>query len=91
MSKPLVECVPNFSEGRDLEKIEQVLAAVRQVEGVEILDVDAGAETNRTVVVLSLDTHRDWISSGSRPRTQTCAVKRLRPRARLVGTTKLRL
>jgi glutamate formiminotransferase/formiminotetrahydrofolate cyclodeaminase len=47
-----VECVPNFSEGRDLGKIEQILDAVRAIEGVEILDVDPGAETNRTVVTL---------------------------------------
>ena len=48
----LVECVPNFSEGRDLAKIEQILEAVRAVPGVQILDVDPGAETNRTVVTL---------------------------------------
>ena len=52
MSQRLVECVPNFSEGRDLQKIEQILEAVRAVSGVEILDVDPGAETNRTVVTL---------------------------------------
>jgi glutamate formiminotransferase/formiminotetrahydrofolate cyclodeaminase len=52
MTERLVECVPNFSEGRDLKKIEQILAAVREVEGVSILDVDPGAETNRTVVTL---------------------------------------
>lgn len=52
MSERLVECVPNFSEGRDLQKIEQILDAVRGVPGVRILDVDPGAETNRTVVTL---------------------------------------
>jgi len=52
MTQRLVECVPNFSEGRDLQKIEQILEAVRAVSGVEILDVDPGAETNRTVVTL---------------------------------------
>jgi glutamate formiminotransferase / formiminotetrahydrofolate cyclodeaminase len=52
MSERLVECVPNFSEGRDLGKIELILDAVRKVPGVAILDVDPGAETNRTVVTL---------------------------------------
>jgi glutamate formiminotransferase/formiminotetrahydrofolate cyclodeaminase len=52
MTERLVECVPNFSEGRDMKKIEQILAAVREVEGVSILDVDPGSETNRTVVTL---------------------------------------
>ena len=50
MSQPIVECVPNFSEGRDPKKIEQIVAAAREVEGVEILDVDPGRETNRTVL-----------------------------------------
>ncbi len=50
MTRPLVECVPNFSEGRDLDKIEQILDAIRGVEGIDLLDVDPGAETNRTVV-----------------------------------------
>ena len=52
MSRALVECVPNFSEGRDPQKIEQILEAARQVEGVKVLDVDPGEETNRTVVTL---------------------------------------
>ncbi len=52
MSERLVECVPNFSEGRDLSKIEQILDAVRAVPDVRILDVDPGRETNRTVVTL---------------------------------------
>jgi len=52
MSDAIVECVPNISEGRDRKKIEQILDAVREVDGVEILDVDPGAETNRTVITL---------------------------------------
>lgn len=52
MTERLVECVPNFSEGRDLAKIEKILDAVRAVPDVAILDVDPGAETNRTVVTL---------------------------------------
>ncbi len=46
----IVECVPNFSEGRDLAVIEQITNAIDQVEGVTLLDVDPGADTNRTVV-----------------------------------------
>src|SRR5437773_4518949 len=46
----LVECVPNFSEGRDLNVIRQITAAIEAVEGVSLLDVDPGASTNRTVV-----------------------------------------
>ncbi|MEL6969093.1 MAG: glutamate formimidoyltransferase [Bacteroidota bacterium] len=51
MSKPaLLECVPNFSEGRDLTIIKQITDAIESVEGVKLLDVDPGHATNRTVV-----------------------------------------
>jgi glutamate formiminotransferase/formiminotetrahydrofolate cyclodeaminase len=46
----LVECVPNFSEGRDTAKIEQIADEIRSTEGVKLLDVDPGKDTNRTVV-----------------------------------------
>lgn len=46
----LIECVPNFSEGRDLSIIKQITDAIAAVEGVSLLDVDPGASTNRTVV-----------------------------------------
>ena len=46
----LVECVPNFSEGRDRSIIDAIADAVRAVPGVQLLDVDPGASTNRTVV-----------------------------------------
>ncbi|MCR4680047.1 MAG: glutamate formimidoyltransferase [Bacteroidales bacterium] len=48
--KQLIECVPNFSEGRNPEIINQVADVIRQSEGVTLLDVDPGATTNRTVV-----------------------------------------
>jgi glutamate formiminotransferase/formiminotetrahydrofolate cyclodeaminase len=48
----LVECVPNFSEGRDRARIDAIAAAIRATAGVELLDVDPGADTNRTVVTL---------------------------------------
>ena len=46
----LVECVPNFSEGRDKEKIKAIVAEIETVPGVKLLDVDPGESTNRTVV-----------------------------------------
>ena len=48
--KQLVECVPNYSEGRDKSVIDAIVAAIRAVEGVKVLDVDPGEATNRTVV-----------------------------------------
>ncbi len=48
--KPILECVPNFSEGRDPAIIEAIADAIRQCEGVHLLDVDPGAATNRTVM-----------------------------------------
>jgi len=46
----LIECVPNFSEGRDLNIIRQITDVIESVDGVSLLDVDPGASTNRTVV-----------------------------------------
>ncbi len=46
----LIECVPNFSEGRDPDVIRQITDAIESAEGVSLLDVDPGASTNRTVV-----------------------------------------
>jgi len=46
----LIECVPNFSEGRDLDVIRQITGAIESTDGVALLDVDPGATTNRTVV-----------------------------------------
>src|SRR2546423_13802516 len=46
----LIECVPNFSEGRDQNIIRQITGAIESVDGVSLLDVDPGASTNRTVV-----------------------------------------
>jgi glutamate formiminotransferase/formiminotetrahydrofolate cyclodeaminase len=46
----LIECVPNFSDGRDQNVIRQITDAIKSVDGVSLLDVDPGASTNRTVV-----------------------------------------
>ncbi|MEQ1605745.1 MAG: glutamate formimidoyltransferase [Pyrinomonadaceae bacterium] len=48
--KKLIECVPNFSEGRDMSVIKQITDEVEKIEGVKLLDVDPGYSTNRTVV-----------------------------------------
>ena len=48
--KQLIECVPNYSEGRDKSVIDAIVAAIGAVEGVQVLDVDPGESTNRTVV-----------------------------------------
>ncbi|MBK7967821.1 MAG: glutamate formimidoyltransferase [Bacteroidetes bacterium] len=48
--KQLIECVPNFSEGNDMNTISQITAAIESVEGVKLLNVDPGKATNRTVV-----------------------------------------
>ncbi|MFZ7116194.1 MAG: glutamate formimidoyltransferase [Bacteroidota bacterium] len=48
--KQLIECVPNFSEGRDLNIIRQITDRIESVEGIKLLNVDPGNATNRTVV-----------------------------------------
>src|SRR3982751_4271048 len=48
--KQLIECVPNFSEGNDLNIIKQITDSIESVEGVRLLNVDPGKATNRTVV-----------------------------------------
>ena len=50
MLKKIIECVPNFSEGRDMAVIKQITDAIESVEGIKLLDVDPGVATNRTVV-----------------------------------------
>ena len=50
--KKLVECVPNFSEGRDKDVIDSIVKSMQSVENVKVLDVDSGEDTNRTVVTI---------------------------------------
>ncbi|MDE6558535.1 MAG: glutamate formimidoyltransferase, partial [Muribaculaceae bacterium] len=50
METRIIECVPNFSEGRDPEKIKQITDAICSVKSIKLLDVDPGEATNRTVV-----------------------------------------
>jgi glutamate formiminotransferase len=54
MGKPLVECVPNFSEGRDARRIEAIVAAMR-VDGVSLLDLSMDPDHNRSVVTIAGD------------------------------------
>jgi glutamate formiminotransferase/formiminotetrahydrofolate cyclodeaminase len=49
----VIECVPNFSEGRDLDVIRQITVAIESVDGIALLNVDPGASTNRTVVTFA--------------------------------------
>jgi glutamate formiminotransferase/formiminotetrahydrofolate cyclodeaminase len=50
MENRIIECVPNFSEGRDMEVISKITGVIKSVKGVKLLNVDPGKATNRTVV-----------------------------------------
>lgn len=50
MIQRIIECVPNFSEGRNMQVIKQITDVIERVQGVKLLNVDPGAATNRTVV-----------------------------------------
>ncbi len=50
MKKQLIECVPNISEGRNINKINTIANVIKTVEGVKLLDIDPGKATNRTVI-----------------------------------------
>jgi len=51
--RKIIECVPNFSEGRDMNIIKQITDVIERVDGVRLLDVDPGKDTNRTVVTFA--------------------------------------
>ncbi len=51
--KQIIECVPNFSEGRDKKTIDKIAAAISGTEGVKLLNVDPGMATNRTVMTFA--------------------------------------
>jgi glutamate formiminotransferase len=53
MTGPLIECVPNFSEGRRAEVVDAILAAIRQVAGAHVLDWSSDPDHNRTVITLA--------------------------------------
>jgi len=64
----LVECVPNFSEGRRPEVIEEIRAAIASVEGVSVLDISSDASHNRSVItfVAPVETAVDAAFAGIR-------------------------
>jgi len=51
--QPIIECVPNFSEGRDLAVIEAIAAAIAAIPGVKLMHVDIGKDANRTVMTFA--------------------------------------
>ena len=51
--RKLVECVPNFSEGRDKTVIDKITSAITSVKGIKLLNVDIGYDTNRTVITFA--------------------------------------
>ena len=53
--RKIVECVPNFSEGRDMAVMEKITDEIKKIPGAELLDVDPGKDTNRTVVTVAGD------------------------------------
>jgi glutamate formiminotransferase len=53
VSRTIVECVPNFSEGRDASKVDAIVAAIRSVPGVAVLDREMDADHNRSVVTFA--------------------------------------
>ena len=78
MSSQLIECVPNFSEGRDMSIIKQITDQIETVEGVKLLDVDPGKATNRTVVTFV----------GSPEPVLEAAVRAVRKAAELIDMSK---
>jgi glutamate formiminotransferase/formiminotetrahydrofolate cyclodeaminase len=73
MKRPLIECVPNFSEGRDPSVIQQITDAIESVEGVTLLDVDPGKATNRTVVTF-VGPPEPVVEAAFRAAQQACAL-----------------
>ena len=70
-TKRLIECVPNFSEGNDMNIINQITREIESVEGVRLIDVDPGKATNRTVVT--------WLAPPMRYAKPHFALLRRRP------------
>src|SRR5438067_13888641 len=74
----LIECVPNFSEGRDPQIIRQITHATASADGVSLLDVDPGETTNRTVVTFV----------GTPKAIVEAAVRRIKKAAELIDMRK---
>lgn len=78
MLEKIVECVPNFSEGRDKAVIEQITAEIKAVSGVQLLSVEPGADVNRTVVTFI----------GSPEGVKEAAFKAIKKAAELIDMSK---
>ena len=76
----LIECVPNFSEGRDRAVIDAITAEISRTEGAVLLDVDPGEATNRTVVTFV----------GTPEAVEEAAVRAIRRAAALIDMSKHR-
>lgn len=76
--RQLIECVPNFSEGRDMSIIKQITDAIESVDEITLLDVDPGQATNRTVVTIV----------GEPKPVMEAAVRGIRKAAELIDMTK---
>ena len=62
--RKLVECVPNFSEGRNRSVIDRITDAISSVEGIKVLNVDIGFDTNRSVVTFVGDAENIVTAAG---------------------------
>lgn len=78
MDKQLIECVPNFSEGNDLSIIKQITDAIESVDGVQVINVDPGKATNRTVVTFV----------GTPPKVVDAAVLAIKKASELIDMSK---
>ncbi|MCK5820660.1 MAG: glutamate formimidoyltransferase, partial [Bacteroidales bacterium] len=73
MNTQLIECVPNFSEGNDMQIIKQITDQIEELEGVRLLDVDPGKATNRTVVTF-VGTPKAVIDAAFRAIKKACEI-----------------
>lgn len=76
--KPLIECVPNISEGRDQQKIESIVETVRETPGAILLDVDPDADHNRTVITFA----------GEPPAMEIAVIRMVERAVELINLTK---
>ncbi len=76
--RKLMECVPNFSEGRDLELVEKIIDEVRKIEGITILDYSSDKDHNRTVLTMI----------GSPEQVKEAAINSAKKAAELIDMTK---
>ena len=71
----LIECVPNFSEGRNHEVIEQIAHSIRSVEGVKLLEVDIGFDANENEVILVFRDNEEPVAKADKHRIAHTVVE----------------